>query len=372
MHALLFTPFCVCVLSALRVTGTTEPAKPAGTMKAVVHVERVFGPEHPGGLYKHPASITQLANGDLYIAYYTGSGEYATDTAVYGARLPQGETKWTTPVPIADTPFRSEGNPVVWQAPDGLVWLFYVVRYGQTWSTSRIQAKTSRDGAVTWSDPMLVTMTEGMMVRSRPLALPKGDILLPAYLETGQDTEMVGPDSCSLFFRFDGRLHTWTETNHIHSRIGNIQPAVAQIAGDRLVCYCRRGGDYAGRPDGRIVRAKSRDGGRTWSQGQETQFKNPNAAVDFLRLKSGNLMLIFNDSAKDRSPLTAALSTDGDKTYPYRRNLVEGPEDYAYPYAIQADDGKIHLVFTSDERTTIYHATFEEADVLGHRADTSR
>jgi predicted neuraminidase len=372
MHALLFTLICVPVLSASGETGTTELAKPAGTMKAVVPVERVFGPEHPGGHYKHPASITQLANGDLYIAYYTGLGEYATDTAVYGARLPQGQTQWTTPVPIADTPFRSEGNPVVWQAPDGMVWLFYVVRYGQTWSTSRIQAKISRDGAVTWSDPMLVTMTEGMMVRSRPLALARGDILLPAYLETGQDTEMVGPDSCSLFFRFDGRLHTWTETNHIHSRIGNIQPAVAQVASDTLVCYCRRGGDYSGRPNGRIVRAKSRDGGRTWSDGQETQFKNPNAAVDFLRLKSGNLLLIFNDSVKDRSPLTAALSTDGDKTYPYRRNLIEGPEDYAYPYAIQADDGKIHLVFTSDERTTIYHAILQESDILGHQPEGSR
>jgi predicted neuraminidase len=348
------------------------PTRPAVTMKTAVPVQRVFGPEHPGGRYKHPASITQLANGDLYLAYYTGSGEYATDTAVYGARLPKGQTQWTTPVPIADTPFRSEGNPVVWQAPDGMVWLFYVVRYGQTWSTSRIQAKISRDGAATWSDPMIVTMTEGMMVRSRPLALANGDILLPAYRETGHDTEMVGPDSCSLFFRWDAGLHTWTETNRIRSRIGNIQPAVALITNDYLVCYCRRGGDYSGRPDGRIVRAESRDDGRTWSEGVETQFPNPNAAVEFLRLQSGNLLLIFNDSTKDRTPLTAALSTDGDKTYPYRRNLIEGPGDYAYPYAIQTDDGKIHLVFTSDERTTVYHAVFEEADVLGHRSDAGQ
>jgi predicted neuraminidase len=266
-------------------------------------------------------------------------------------------------MPIADTPFRSEGNPVVWQAPDGMVWLFYVVRYGQTWSTSLIQAKISRDGARTWSDPMLVTMTEGMMVRSRPLALADGDILLPAYHETGHDTEMVGADSCSLFFRWDARRHTWTETNHIHSRLGNIQPAVAALTDDHLVCYCRRGGDYSGRPDGRMVRAESRDGGHTWSAGEETEFPNPNAAVDFLRLQSGHLLLLFNDSVSERTPLTAALSTDGARTYPHRRPLIEGPGDYAYPYAIQTEDGKIHLVFTSDERTTIYHATFTEADL---------
>lgn len=344
------------------------PAAPEG-MKAAVPVERVFGPEDPGGRYKHPASLTQLANGDVYLAYYCGSGEYATDTAVFGARLPRGEAKWTKPVVIADTPYRSEGNPVVWQAPDGKVWLFYVVRYGKTWSTSIIQAKISGDGAKTWSDPMLVTMKEGMMVRSQPLALPGGDILLPAYHETGHDTEKVGPDSGSLFFRWDAKEHTWTETNKIRSRKGNIQPSVARIKDDFLVCYCRRGGDYSGDPEGRIVRAESHDGGRTWGEGKETEFKNPNAAVDFLRLKSGNLLLIYNDSTKARTPLTAALSTDGDKTYPHRRNLITGPGDFAYPYAIQTDDGKIHLVFTSDRRTTIYHAVFKEEDILGHKLD---
>lgn len=334
------------------------------TMKSNLPVQRVFGPEHPGGRYKHPASITQLANGDLYLTYYCGSGEYANDTSVHAARLPKGQTKWTTPGPIASIPYRSTGNPVVWQAPDGKVWLFYVVRYGATWSTSLIQAKISSDGAKTWSDPMMVTMTQGMMVRSQPIGLANGDILLPAYHETGHDTEMVGPDSCSLFFRFDAQKHTWTETNRIKSRIGNIQPAVARIQDDYLVCYCRRGGDYSARPDGRIVRSQSLDAGRTWSEGKETDFKNPNAAVDFLQLKNGHHLLIFNDSITDRTPLTVALSTDGDKTYPVRRNLIEGTGDFGYPYAIQTDDGKIHLIFTSNQRTTIYHVVFEEADLL--------
>ncbi len=82
-----------------------------------IETYRVFGPEHPGQ-YKHPASITQLTNEDLYIAYYGGSAEYGDDTAVYGSRLKVGKTKWTEPKVIADTPGRGEGNPVVFQAPD--------------------------------------------------------------------------------------------------------------------------------------------------------------------------------------------------------------------------------------------------------------
>jgi predicted neuraminidase len=83
--------------------------------------------------------------------------------------------------------------------------------------------------------------------------------------------------------------------------------------------------------------------------------------VDLLKLKSGSLVLIYNDSMNERTPLTVSLSADGDKTWPYRRNLAEGPFDYAYPYAIQTRDGKIHLVYTSHERTIIHHAVFDEA-----------
>ena len=109
---------------------------------AAFTTERVFGPEIQTGPYKHPACLTDLANGDLYLVYYGGQGEYARDTAVFGSRLAKGSTTWTPPHAIARDPFRSLGNGVVWQAPDGVVWLFYVVRYGATWSTSRIQAKS--------------------------------------------------------------------------------------------------------------------------------------------------------------------------------------------------------------------------------------
>src|SRR6266513_439985 len=88
-------------------------ALPAGLATGVFRTERVFGPEVPTGPYKHPASITELANGDLYLVYYGGKGEYATDTGVFGARLKQGSRRWTQPRAIARDPFRSLGNAVV-------------------------------------------------------------------------------------------------------------------------------------------------------------------------------------------------------------------------------------------------------------------
>lgn len=335
-----------------------------------IRIERLFGPEIPGR-YKHPPSITELDNGDLYVVYYGGDGEYAGDTAVYGSRLAKGSDTWTRPQIIADTPGRSEGNAVIWQAPDGLVWLFYITNYGPTWSTSRIKYKLSRDGAQTWTDSVMLAFELGSMVRGRPIALHDGNYLLGIYHETGEDQERTAQDTCSYFLRFDPATQTWTESSRIFSPNGNLQPAPAQITDEYLVAYCRPGGDFEPNPNRFVIRSESRDGGHTWTEGKDSQFPNPNSAVDFIKLQNGHLMLVYNDTnVGDRMPLTVAISTDNDQTYPHRRHIVNIPGDTAaYPVAIQTRDGKIHVVYTSDEREVVRRAVFDESAILGHTVE---
>lgn len=329
---------------------------------ANVRIERLFGPEIPTGDYKHPASITELANGDLYVVFFSGKGEYKDKAAaVFGSRLKPGATRWSKPIAIARNPFFALGNAVPWQAPDGAVWLFYVTRYGEIWDSSRITAKISHDGAQTWSEPFMLTFEAGTMVRNRPIVAANGDYLLPVYHEVGDDPESVSKDCTSYFLRYDPHTQKWTESNRVHSRLGNIQPAPARIEGQHLVAFCRRGGDYGGRPDGWMVRTESLDDGKTWSEGRDSEFPNPNAAVDFLQLQTGHHLLIYNDSFSDRTPLTVALSIDGAKTFPYKHHLLAEPKgDYGYPTAMQSRDGMIHIVFTSNERTVVRHAVFNE------------
>ncbi len=327
---------------------------------AELNIHRVFGPEIKTGPYKHPARIEELANGDLYLVYYGGQGEYAEATAVFGSRLKKGSRQWARPVVIAQDPFRSLGNGVVWQAPDGWVWLFYVVRHGATWSSSRVQAKVSKDNAQTWSDAFPLVDQEGMMLCNRPIVLHNGDYLLPIYHETGHDPEFTGFDSTSLFLRYEVAKKQWKQTGPIRAAAGSIQAAPVEVRPDFLVSYSRRCGNYEPTTNGWIIRAESRDGGWTWSEGKNSAFPNPNAAIDFIQLRSGSLLLVYNDSMNDRTPLTVALSKDQDRSYPHRRNIAEGPHDYAYPQAIQAKDGRIHLIFTSHERTIINHAVLNE------------
>jgi predicted neuraminidase len=332
----------------------------ASARAGALTTERVFGPEIATGPYKHPACLTELDNGDLYLVYYGGEGEYATDTAVFASRKAKGSDRWTPPVAIARDPLRSVGNGVVWQGPDGVVWLFYVVRDGATWSTSRVQLKISRDGAQTWSDASVLSNEPGTMVRNRPIVLSDGAYLLPAYHETGHDPEVVGPDSTSVFFRFDPKTRAWTRAGAIRSPKGNIQPAPVEVALGRLVAYCRRGGDYLAATRGFLVRSESADGGRTWTPGIDSRFPNPNAAVDFLKLRSGRLLLVYNDCFHGRTPLTVALSDDNDTSYSTRRNLAEGPGDFGYPLALQDKGGNVHVVYTSERRTVVNHAVFSE------------
>ena len=130
------------------------------------------------------------------------------------------------------------------------------------------------------------------------------------------------------------------------------------------MAFSRRGGDYEPGDDGYVVRSDSYDGGKSWTQGVETTFPNPNAAVELIRLANGHLLFVYNNSMDDRSPLTCAVSTDGGMSFPYKLDLMSGEGSFAYPTALQTPDGLIHVLFTSDERTTIRHATFSEDVIL--------
>lgn len=333
--------------------------------KTNVEIYRLFGAEHPGP-YKHPASIAQLANGDLYVTYYGGANEYSEDTAVYGSRgvrQEKGETLWSPPEPIALIPFHGVGNPVIWQAPDGLVWLFFNTQYGDTWSNARVHAKISSDGAHTWSDSFLLALEEGSMVRGQPIVLNDGDYLLPLYHETGEDREFSASDTCSYFMRYNPGKKEWTETNRIHSPEGNLQAQAVQLDDNNLFCFLRRGGGFEPTENGWMLRASSSDGGRTWTDAERTDFPNPNSAVELIKLKNGHLVLVYNDNMNDRTPLSVAVSADKGATWPFRRDIAGGANSYAYPYAIQGQDDKIYLVYTTNGRTTVMLAVFEEAAI---------
>ena len=108
------------------------------------------------------------------------------------------------------------------------------------------------------------------------------------------------------------------------------------------------------------MRSESHDGGYTWSDAEDTEFPNPNSAVDVVKMKNGHIALVYNNHTYNRSPLSIAISTDGAKTFPYRRDIGGGDNSFAYPYMIQKSDGKLLVLYTTNSRATIMVAEFAE------------
>lgn len=252
---------------------------------------------------------------------------------------------------------------------DGVVWLFYVNLKGDTWSEAKVRAKVSTDGAKTWSDSFAISDEPGTMVRGKPIVLIGGDYLLPMYHETGADREQTGADTASYFLRYHPPTKTWTETNRIESANGNLQAQVVQVNESELFCFMRRGGGYGPESSGYVQRSESTDGGHTWSEAKDTEFKNPNSAIDLVKLKNGNIAFVYNDHMYRRSPLTVAISTDQGKTFPYSRNLGGGDNTFAYPYIIQTRDDRVVVLYTTNDRTTIMLAEFDEAAILDFKRE---
>ena len=62
----------------------------------------------------HSSSIVELPNGDLLTCWFEGSGERtANDVVIQGARLKKGDTKWSKPFIMADTPGEPDCNPIL-------------------------------------------------------------------------------------------------------------------------------------------------------------------------------------------------------------------------------------------------------------------
>lgn len=293
----------------------------------------------------HGSTIALAPNGDLVAAWYSGAAEKAKDVAIFSSRIPKGGSDWTEPVIIHDTPGQSDGNPVLFTAPDGVFWLFYVAIDGNSWNDCPIYAKSSADGGSTWTEPVTIRKKKGWMTRNKPTVLSDGRIILPLYDETlYRPQSMISDDNAKTWKNWGGMIQS-----------SAIQPTIIERADGSLFCMMR---DTA-RKD--IWQSVSADKGKTWKRPELSKLPNPDAGVDMVKLANGHLAIAYNDSYLSRVPLTVAISDDEGATWKYRRDIEVDPKrgEYSYPAIIQTPDGLIHVTYTYG-RVKIKRAAFNE------------
>ena len=122
--------------------------------------------------------------------------------------------------------------------------------------------------------------------------------------------------------------------------VGIIQPSVVLMGGEHLRFFARSRTRAA-----QIAVADSWDDGKTWTQARFIGLPNPNSGIDAVRLKDGRIVLAFNDSYNERTPLNLAVSRDGEHFRMFR-TLEDGPGQYSYPAIIQARNGDLIITYS--------------------------
>ncbi len=301
----------------------------------------------PGTVGSHAPTVTAFPDGELLAAWYSYAGPGELDgSAIYTARRLAGQDQWEPPILQIDRP-EGDGNPVLYSEADA-VWLFQAV-VPAGWSTAHIEMQRSPDRGHTWSAPRALTGPLGSNVRFPPVRLTDGTLLLPAYDDLLQRAQF--------FASADGNDWTLRSVLATPPPYRCIQPAVVELGSGRLLAVMRNTGR------GWLWVTASDDGGLTWASPRDSGFPNPASATALLRLASGHLILIYNDSNTDRHPLSITVSGDDGVTHHPLRVLVDGDGAYAYPAAVQTPDGLIQIVY-SDNRERIGHITLNEAWIV--------
>jgi predicted neuraminidase len=321
----------------------------------------VFGAETPGLLKSefiyetapfpecHASTIAETKSG-LVAAWFGGTRERHPDVGIWFSRHRDG--KWTSPVEVAngvESPSKRYPcwNPVLFQPKSGPLMLFYKV--GPSPSTWWGMLMTSSDDGKSWSKPQ--RLPDGILgpIKNKPIQLANGDILCPT------STEHAG---WRVHFERTSDLgETWQATPAVNDgkEISAIQPSILFHPNGRLQALGRT-------RQQKVFEIWSEDSGKTWGKMTLMQLPNPSAGTDAVTLRDGRHLLVYNHSARSRSPLNVAVSKDGKE---WSAALVleddaSAPNGFSYPAVIQTADGLIHTTYTW-KRKRITHAVIDPA-----------
>ncbi|HBY9527708.1 exo-alpha-sialidase [Klebsiella aerogenes] len=335
----------------------------------------------------HAANLLPLPDGTLLCVWFGGSQEGKADISVWGARLAPGATTWSEAVKLSDDPQRSEQNPVLFQAPDGVLWLLWTAQHAGNQDTAIVRYRQSRDGGKHWGAIATLLDEPGTFIRQPISVMPNGNWLLPVfYCRTRPGEKWVGNDDVSAVkISADGGKN-WRDVA-VPQSLGCVHMNITPLADGSLVAFFRsRWADH-------IWYSRSTDFGESWSAPIPTTLPNNNSSIQVTTLNNGDLALVFNnmsaagaserraslydeieddDGRKEpertgktafwgapRAPMTVAISADGGKSWPWMRNLDEGDgycmtnnseqklnRELSYPSIKQGEDGNLHIAYT--------------------------
>lgn len=325
----------------------------------VLSAELIFSLENAPTPQVHAPTIVETPTG-LVAAWFAGTKERNDDVGIHVSRFVDGA--WSRPLEVADGSEDEDRdypcwNPVLFQAKDGSLLLFYKVgpRAAEWWGAMM----SSLDGGGTWVDRHKLGMGPlgpiAGPIKNKPIPLDDGSILCPSSSEF---------NNWRVHFEVTRDLgKTWETIGPIHDgkRLNAIQPSILTHQDGRMQILCRT-------MEGVVAQSWSSDGGKSWSEVTATTLPNPNSGTDAVTLADGRHLLVYNHTVKrgpfpaNRNMLNVAISPDGENWQPVLTLDREEKSEFSYPAVIQASDGKIHIAYTW-KRKSIKHVVLDPGKI---------
>ena len=309
-------------------------------------------------------TLLRTPKGTLYAGWTAGGpGEGLLNYNLLVKSVNDG-ISWS-PEPLMVIPSQTEKriqalDPEFWLDPLGRFWFFWTQRdHNIPWEDDRhfsvwaIVCDDPDAETLQWSEPRYISPG---FLRCQPTVLRDGRWLLCAYQSLRDRyyyTETA--DQGKTFFRRIGgkKCKTWFDETQILERQDGSLWMLARTLGL-----------------GYVAESVSTDGGGSWSDGRLTDIPNPGSRFYVGRLQSGRVLYVSNLDQKTRIGMTAMLSEDDGKTWPYK--LALDPRLCTYPDAIQSPTGEIYIVHDNsrvDTKEILFYKLTEE-DIMQGRDES--
>lgn len=315
----------------------------------------------------HASTLIAMPEGGRYSLlafWFAGSRESGPDVGIAASAFDRRRQAWLNARFVVKREelgavlgfgVRRLGNPVAWLDSDQKIHLFVVATGFGGWAASRILHLKQISAETGFNElafepvrllPLSWLWNTSFLVRSAPLPLQDGGMVLPVHFELGIKYPVV--------LRFDGRADLLSMVR-VSERKHLLQPTLVLQEGGRWLAFMR---DQ--RSQGHIAAAQTLDGGRSWRDLPDLSLVNPDASVAGLGLDSERMVLAYNSSANSRAQLDLAQSSDG-KEWVLLHSLAQGKgnEEYSYP-ALVWSDGNLWVSYT-DQRKRIAWQRFGQA-----------
>lgn len=317
-------------------------------------------------------SLITLRDGSLLYAtteFVGGGADHATATIVAKTSKDGGRT-WSDQRTLQENVGKQNVMSVTLRhlsrdeatAPLGM---FFLQKNSQT--DLKVLLRISQDEGQTFGEPIVVTPGPGYHIMNNDrVTLHSGGRLICPISWTDDIFKKGSHLVCYCSYSDDGGL-TWKRSTDQVDQPGRgaMEPEVVELAGGKLLMIIRT-------QLGHIATSTSDDGGDHWSAPGKLPLDAPEAPATIRTIPAtGDLLLIWNnafDKSKghggERTPLTAAISSDGGKSWSHVRNLETSREHaYAYTSLLFHKDRVLLSYYVSDNKSGRISSRFRSLPV---------